>query len=360
VLTVADIMTRQPVTLGPQATVAQALDTMKVRGISSVLVSPPSGITHYGISTMRDIVTKVVTNDLDPDAIHLGDIATWRLVTVDPLWTIQPTAQLMATANVRRLPVVEGSRLLGLVSDTDIFIALVQRQEWEHVRVLRKERAWQRAGLPGQVKWVSDLMSTPVLAIGTDAPVQAAVEKMVASGISSLLATSTRDSLQGIVTKRDVVTKVVEDGTDPKQVKVHALMSSPLKMIGPDVSIAECSARMASEGVRRFPVERRGEIIGIISDSDILAAVASHRWWGQPGRKWPTSYIVADIMKTPPAGSPVSLAQAVSPELSMWDCAAKLADSRLKELPVVQQGKVIGVVGRADVLRALEERGGAH
>lgn len=361
VVTVADIMTPDPVMLGPEATVAQALDTMRAHGISSVLISPPAGITHYGITTMRDIVTKVVTHDLDPDSVPVGDITTWRLATVDPLWTIQPAAQLMTSTSVRRLPVVEGSRLLGLISDTDIFLALVQRQTWEYVRVRRKERAWQRADRPGQATTVSDLMSAPVLTIATEASVQDAVEKMVASGIASLLVTSTQDPLQGIVTKRDVVTKVVAEGTDRRQVRVRVVMSSPLRTIGPDISVGECSARMAEAGVRRFPVLRRGEIIGIISDSDILAAVVGHRWWGKRGRKWPTSSIVADIMRPAPQGFGITVADAaVSPELSLWDCAAKLADSPLKSLPVVQQGKVIGVVGRAEVLRAVEERGGSH
>jgi signal-transduction protein with cAMP-binding, CBS, and nucleotidyltransferase domain len=359
-LSVADIMTRLPVTVGAEATVREALDAMKARGISSVLVTPPLGSTEYGIVTMHDVVTKIVKDDLDPDAVRVGDIMTWGLVTAGLSWTPQQAAELMAKAGVRRLPVMEGSRLLGLVSDTDLFTALVPRQEWEHVRLVRKERAWRRASQMGPAKRVSDLMSTPVLTIGAGVLVQDAIEKMVASGVTSLLVQAEGRTAQGIITKRDVVTKVVARGMDPRQLALGQVMSSPVRTIEPDATVENCSARMATEGVRRFPVALQGEIVGIVSDSDILAAAAAHHWWGHRGRRWPTSYIVADVMRPAPGELKPAWTDAVAPELSLWECAAKLGHLGLTELPVVQEGRVIGVVRRTDILRAIEERGGAH
>lgn len=359
-IAVADVMTRRPVIVGPEATITQALDAMRSRGISSVLVSLLPASSEYGIVTMHDIVSKIIKDDLDPDAVRLGDVMTWRLVRASPSWTLQRAAEVMAQARVRRLPVVEGAQLVGLVSDTDLFTALVPRQEWEHARLVRKERAWRRAAQAGPARRVKDLMSAPVLSIGAGVPVQEAVQKMVASGVASLLVPGDGEAAPGILTKRDVVIKVMARGMDPRQVTVGQTMSAPVRTIGPDATLEECSARMAEERVRRFPVEREGEIVGIISDSDILAAAAAHRWWGHRGRRWPSSYIVADVMKPAPAEPERTRAEAVSPELSLWECAAKLAHTGLRELPVVQEGRVIGVVSDTDILWALEERGGVH
>jgi signal-transduction protein with cAMP-binding, CBS, and nucleotidyltransferase domain len=355
-ISVADVMTRRPVMMGADATITEALNAMKARGISSVLVPPLPGSSEYGIVTMRDIVSKVVKEDLDPDSVHLGDIMTWRLVTARPSWTLQEAAALMAKVRVRRLPVDEGAEIIGLVSDTDLFTALVPRHEWEHVRLVRKERALQRASRTGPAKMVTDLMSAPVLTVARSAAVPDAVRKMVASGISSLLVTSAEEGAEGIMTKRDVITKVMAHARDPGEVTVGEVASAPVRTIAPDVTVEECSAKMASEGVRRFPVARQGQIVGIISDSDILAAVEAHRWRGH--RRWPTTYIVADVMRTPTVDLEPVWEVALSPELSLWEAATKLVQAGVGQLPVVQDGKVIGVVSHADIVRALEERGG--
>jgi CBS domain-containing protein len=353
-LTAADVMTARPVVVTVAATVAEAIRTMQERGISSVLVAPAVGAADYGIVTMRDVVTKIVTEGFDPDTLTVGDIMTWRLVTARPQWPLRRVAEVMAQARVRRLPVVEDSALVGVVSDTDLFTALVPRHDWEHVRRVRKERALRRARRSGPAKTAGDIMSAPVLTIDREATVQAAVRKMVAAGISSLLVADVPGG--GILTKRDVVLKVVAAGGDPARTTVGVLMSAPVRTVEIDTTIEECSRRMGVLRVRRFPVTRAGETVGIVSDSDILAAVAGHRWLGR--RPGPTAAIAADVMRPSAPAPPAVGAEALTPELSIWECAARLARAGARELPVVQQGRIIGVVGEADILRALEERGG--
>ena len=357
-LTIAEIMTPRPVMTGPEETVSRALSLMRDRGISSILVAPPAGGTAYGIVTMRDVIAKIVKFGVDPDAVRLGEITSWRLVTAAPSGTIQEAARLMAQAGIRRLPVLDQDRLVGLVSDTDLFTALVPRHEWEHARLVRKERAIRRAGQTTPAARVRDLMSSPILTAAGSATVQEAVEKMVASGVASLLVPLDGDPTGGIITKRDVVTKVLAEEADPRTLAVRAVMSAPVATIEGKASIEECSARMSAEGVRRFPVLLEGRIVGIISDTDILAAVAEHRWWGHRGRRWPTAHIVADVMQPVTRGGPPAGEDAIGPELTVWEAAARLARSTRGKLPVVQGGRTIGVVSEADILRALEERGG--
>jgi len=359
VLTVADVMTRRPVLTGPDAPVTEALAAMRDRGISSVLVSPPAGTIKYGILTMRDVIGKIVKFSLDPDAVKVGEITSWRLFTASPSWTLREAAHHMAQARVRRLPVVQDLNLVGLVSYTDLFTGLALQHEWEHARAVRKERAARRTAQTGAAASVRDVMSSPAITIRGDATVGEAVEKMAGAGISSLLIPADGEPVAGIITKRDVIVKVLASGQDPAAVTVEATMSSPVVTIGPEATIEECSSRMSAEDVRRFPVQDGDRIVGIISDSDILAAVAGHRWWGRPGRRWPASQIVADVMQPVPPDHDLDVTNGVLPELSVWECAARLAHAPARRLPVVQEGRTIGVVSEADILHALEERGGA-
>lgn len=354
--TVAEVMTAHPVALHAGATVGDALEAMARRNISSVLVLPLPDSPEYGIVTMRDIVGNVVREELDPDAVRLEEIVTWRPVTVAATASLREAGGVMAQARVRRLPVVDGGAIIGLISDTDIFTALAPQQEWKMVRQVRKERARRRVSAAGPAHTVADLMSAPVLTIAAGRSVADAVAKMVAAGISSLLVVQDGERW-GIITKRDVVVKAVAVGRDPQELSVVDLMSSPVRTIGPETSIEACAARMAAEEVRRFPVESGREIAGIVSDSDILAAAAAHRW---RGARRPVTAIVADVMRRAQEGAVAAPEGAfVAPEHSLWAAASTLRRVQARELPVVQDGRVIGTITDTDILTALEERGGA-
>lgn len=350
-------MTRRPAVVSAEMPLGGALDVMGERGISSVLVTGPTR-APYGILTLRDLVAKVVRHGLDPATLRAGDIATWRLITADASWTVQDAASAMAAAGIRRLPVVQRGELLGVISDTDLFIALVPDENWEHARAVRKARAAQRARPESGAAMVGDLMSAPALTVDPSVTVQRAVEKMVAVGVSSLLAaTGTEGHPAGIVTKRDVVTKLLAQGRHPSDLRVDEIMSAPVRTIESGASLEACSTRMAEERLRRFPVTIGGQIVGIISDSDILAALVGHQWRGRRSLRVPAAAIVADVMRLGagpliPAGLPT-----LAPEASIWDAAERLAKAGTKELPVAQGGQLIGTVHEADIVQALEERG---
>jgi CBS domain-containing protein len=118
-----------------------------------------------------------------------------------------------------------------------------------------------------------------------------------------------------------------------------------------------CSARMADEGVRRLPVTIGDEITGIISDSDILAAVIGHRWRGHRRLGVPATAIVADVMQPAPTLRAPLDRPTLSPELSIWQAADRMARAGVARLAVTRDGEVIGIVHQADILQALEERG---
>lgn len=356
-VTVADVMTLRPVTVDADAKVTDALDLMRESGISSVLARRSPSTREYGILTIRDIVGKVVKYGIAPETLRVSDIATWRLVTATRSWTLPAAAAVMAKVAIRSLPVVLRHEIIGIVSDTDLFTALVPGLDWEHARAVRKERAFRRAERPANVKMVDDLMSAPVLTADPDSTVQRAVEKMVASGVSSLLVTVSEVQPVGIVTKRDIVTKVIGLGRTAAAVRVADVMSSDLHTIAAGVTIEACSVRMTDECVRRFPVTLGDQIVGIISDKDILAAVAARWWRGHRRLRVPASAIVADVMRLVggpliPAGLPT-----LSPALSIWEAADRLVKAGARQLPVTQGGQVIGIVDETDVLQALEERG---
>jgi CBS domain-containing protein len=73
-----------------------------------------------GVLTDRDIVVRAVAERLDPATVRVGEVASREPVTVPPSEALDDAMELMARHKVRRLPVVDGGRLVGVVSQADI------------------------------------------------------------------------------------------------------------------------------------------------------------------------------------------------------------------------------------------------
>ena len=118
------------------------------------------------------------------------------------------------------------------------------------------------------------IMRQPIHTIPPADSVAQAVRAMQARGVSSLLVPPRFEGeAYSIITKHDVISKVVAQGRDPLRVRVSEVMSRPLLTIPPDCSVRECAALMMRHRVRRLPVFVKNEPIGIVSDSDVFDAL---------------------------------------------------------------------------------------
>ena len=81
------------------------------------------------------------------------------------------------------------------------------------------------------------------------------------------------DDAYGIVTQRDIAYNVIAYEIDPKDVKVHEIMSKPLVLVNKDLDIRHVARLMANQGISRAPVIFDGKLQGIVAVSDIIAAV---------------------------------------------------------------------------------------
>jgi CBS domain-containing protein len=118
---VKDLMTERPVTLEQHASLTDAARLMRDRGIGDVIVV--EGDRAAGIVTDRDIVIRGVAEGNDPNATRLGQVLTGELIWVAPDDPIDRAIQLMRDRAIRRLPVVESGKPVGIVSLGDLAVA---------------------------------------------------------------------------------------------------------------------------------------------------------------------------------------------------------------------------------------------
>ena len=118
--TVADVMTRDPATIERDDSTAEAARRMAAAGAGDVVVL--SNGTPCGIVTDRDIAIRLVAED-KPGSTPVGEIVTdTELTTVSPDTPLDQAIQLIRARAVRRLPVVERGRAVGILSLGDLAI----------------------------------------------------------------------------------------------------------------------------------------------------------------------------------------------------------------------------------------------
>jgi CBS domain-containing protein len=116
---------------------------------------------------------------------------------------------------------------------------------------------------------VADVMARTIEFIAPEASVQAAAVLMGEIDVGAL-PVGTADDLQGILTDRDILFRVVAAGRDSARVRVREIMSSLIFSCGPDDTIEAAMDMMSSYHVRRLPVQdEAGTVIGWVTLSDI-------------------------------------------------------------------------------------------
>jgi CBS domain-containing protein len=119
---VRDAMTEDPRSIGAAATVVEAARLMREQDIGSLPITEDEQLV--GMITDRDITTRVVAEAADPTTTTVGDVYSRDLISVEPDQDLEEAVELMARHQVRRLPVVEDGRLVGIVAQADIALTL--------------------------------------------------------------------------------------------------------------------------------------------------------------------------------------------------------------------------------------------
>jgi CBS domain-containing protein len=115
---IRDVMTSNPTTCEPSATVVDAAKVMAREDIGSVPIV--EGGRLVGLVTDRDIIVRTVSEGRDVKTTTVQDVASKDLVTVTPDEDLGRALQLMGKHQVRRIPVVEGDRVVGIVAQADV------------------------------------------------------------------------------------------------------------------------------------------------------------------------------------------------------------------------------------------------
>jgi CBS domain-containing protein len=140
-----------------------------------------------------------------------------------------------------------------------------------------------------------------------------------------------------------------------RKTTVAQVMTTTVASVSPSTSVPDVAATLFTAAVRALPVlDADGALLGVISEADLLAAVAAtepseRRWWrprhvhrGVPAAH-PGARTAGELMSTVPV--------TIGPDATVVAAARLMRERGVSWLPVLADGRVVGVLGRSDLLR---------
>ncbi|MCX6695415.1 MAG: CBS domain-containing protein [Candidatus Altiarchaeota archaeon] len=250
-VSVKEFMTRNPVTVRPDDMVTHARSVIRKHGFRALPVV--EGQRLVGIISRGDImlVTSTKTN------LMVGGIMNPNVYTVTTDASISDSAKLIIKSGVRQLPVVEGQRLVGIISSVDILKALVGNYE------------------PKKNK-VSDVMTESVLSCSPSDDLSGIWNRMLVRGFAGMPVVE-KGVVHGMVTRMDVLrhisAQLSRESGKPRAIKVRKVMTVPAITVKPVDKIGKAAGLLLDKKIIRLPVvDDKNRLLGILDITDVIKA----------------------------------------------------------------------------------------
>ena len=248
-LNVGDVMSKEVATISPEEIVISAARIMSESKISCLVVIDQGNVT--GIVTETDVLRRVGENGKDTYQTKLGRIMSSPVESVTSDLSILKASKIMGARHIKRLPIIDEGKLVGIVTQTELVRALTSYGLWRDV---------------------SEIMSRNIAGIQKHASVAEAAEIMTSRNLSCIVVMD-GDDMAGILTEKDMLGRVVAQQRDPAITRMEEVMSFPVTTVPWNFSVFSASKIMEEMNIRRLVVTKDKCMCGIVTQTDIFMAV---------------------------------------------------------------------------------------
>ena len=263
--------------------------------------------------------------------MQIKNLMSEDLITIDKDQNITDALKLLRKNNISRLPVTNKKELVGIISERDI---------------ANKLGSSKYENMPASRLHISSVMVKDVLTVPQTMQLHDVAKLMLEKGIGSVPVMD-GDKMIGIVSKADFTTLAV--GTAFDKITVKELMTSDLTTVSPTERLVHARRLMIDAKVGRLPVVEDDELIGMVTSKDLMRAYIDFK--KNTPEKHQKSQIkeifVDSIMSSNPTYT--------SEDASITEVAKIMIETGYNGLPVVGEGKVIGIITQTDILRLIEK-----
>lgn len=307
-LTVADVMTRQVVSVRPDTPVAEIVALLIDRALRSAPVVDAENRV-IGIITDGDLLTRGATElplalqrelslaeraaTIETLAAHphtAADLMTPNPVTLPETTPLAEAAAVMADRGLKRIPVVDAQqRLVGMVSRSDLLATVAEG--------LRQRPATPIRQPDGAPKTVGEIMITDVPTVQPDTPLAETLDRLLETDKRRVIVVDGERRVVGIITDGDVMRRAAKrvrpgalralaawfgGGARPPGLEVAAegrtaadVMTSPVVTLPTNAPIADAVRLMMAHKIKRIPIiDADGRLVGMVGRAGVLAALS--------------------------------------------------------------------------------------
>ena len=268
-------------------------------------------------------------------------LARKPVITVPPTTRIKDAAELMVERGVRRLPVTSPGtkKLMGILRTRDIIDFLGGGEKFMIVQQKLKGNFFAAANEP-----VRTIMSEQVIHGTTDMSIIDAARLLLRTGVGGVPILDEREQIAGIISERDFISYV--PATTGTPVSYH--MTRHVITAEPELQIREAARRMISRGVRRLPVVREQELVGIVTSVDILRYFGTSKVFEHM-----VSQRVDEAMSVGAEEIMTRDVLIVAPETDLGEAAGLMRERGCGGLPVIERDELEGIITEHDLLELL-------
>ncbi|MBU0666293.1 MAG: CBS domain-containing protein [Nanoarchaeota archaeon] len=252
-----DIMTTYVISIDKNEKLKNAANVIVGEKVSCVVVKEHE--KPIAVVTERDFVKKVPFSKEEMDKLFVKDVMSPKLVTVSSSTTVFDAIIVLIKNNFRKLVVSDNNQTIGIVTQTD-FVKLMDKF-YDELTIQTND-----------LLTIEKVMTKKVLTIDENEKYSRAKELMDQKDLGSMIITENARPV-GITTEYDVVAKMVEDPERLKNITVGEVMTAPLIGIAPEVNIFDANRLMLKENIRRLPVVKDGQLLGMITQTDLCRAM---------------------------------------------------------------------------------------
>jgi CBS domain-containing protein len=268
-------------------------------------------------------------------------IAQRDVLSIAPTTKIKEAAELMVKHEIRRLPVVDAGtgQLRGMVITRDIVDFL---GGGEKNKIIQKK--FNGNFLAAVNEPVRTIMQEKVVYGDQDMSIAEAAELLSQTGVGGAPVVDERKRVVGMISERDFA-KFVPSSTG---VQVRERMTEKVITAEPEMQIKEAARRMIARKVRRLPVVRDRELVGIVTTMDILKFFASGRIFD-----FMTSGEVDEAMSAGVDRVMTRQVVTIGPQADVGEAASLMVNKKFSGLPVLEADELVGIITERDLLELL-------
>ncbi|WP_221088951.1 CBS domain-containing protein [Deinococcus aquaedulcis] len=263
-----------------------------------------------------------------------------RAVTVSPHDPLPSAVVTMEALEIKRLPVVQDGRVVGIVTDGEVRRALPTLTEGLS--------PWAFTARVGRA-CLREIMRAPVHTVTPETPLRAALQTMLDRRVGGLPVVNEDGEPLGMLTLTDILRAEV------RAPRLHwgladQHMTRTVVTTAPDAPAAEAAAKLKVTRLRVLPVVDGEQLVGVLHEKDIAAAIdragASHGPTVLAAQFVLGGVTVLDLMR-PPTGY-------LMEGVPLHDAVRRMLDLHVRGLPIItQEGELLGVLTISDVIRAV-------